>query len=263
MDKDLKLDITPESDPKLVFVVPYRDRAEHKHFFQQYMDNHILTDISDSIIYFVHQCDERPFNRGAMKNIGFLEIKRQYPDSYRNMTFVFNDVDTVPCRAGSIDYHTTSGVVKHFYGFKFALGGFFSINGGDFEKTNGFPNYWGWGLEDNAMNDRVLATGIRISRDTFYPIGDMNVIHLSHGTERRIAQTDINRYHTKQMWGTDGLNGINNINVVCDGEMMNVRGFNTTSSISQTLDTHYLNRKNANKLNARFGRPRGKVKMFL
>jgi hypothetical protein len=227
------------------------------------MRRHILTDVADWSIHFVHQCDDRPFNRGAMKNIGFLEIKRRYPDSYRDMTFVFNDVDTVPCRAGSVDYLTTHGTVKHFYGFEFALGGFFSVTGGDFEKTNGFPNYWGWGLEDNAMNDRVLAAGIRISRDSFFPIGDMRVIHLSHGAERRIAQTDVNRYYTKQMWGVDGLNGINDVDVVYAGDMMNVVGFSTTSSVAQSYDTHRLDAKGANKLHARFGRPRGKVRMFL
>jgi hypothetical protein len=255
--------MTSDVPPKLVFIVPYRDREQHKHFFTQYMRNHILADTTDWVIFFAHQDDDRPFNRGAMKNIGFLEVKRRYPDHYRNMTFVFNDVDTVPCRAGSVDYETTDGTVKHFYGFTYALGGFFSITGGDFEKTNGFPNYWGWGFEDNAMNERVLAAGIKISREKFYPIGDMNVIHLSHGKSRTISQHEINRYHMRRGWEHDGLNGIQGIVSSVKGEMINISQFQTRVSHVQVYGEHQLDGKNADVLHARFGRPRGRVKMFL
>jgi len=248
--------------PKLVFIVPYRNREQHKHFFAQYMRYHVLVDDTDWAIFFAHQDDSRPFNRGAMKNIGFLEVKRLYPDSYMDMTFVFNDVDTLPHRAGIINYKTTHGIVKHFYGFTYALGGFFSITGGDFEKTNGFPNYWGWGFEDNAMNDRVIASGIVVSRDQFYPIGDMNVIHLGHGATRTISQNDVNRYHTKRMWNYDGLNGIQGIVAKHFGDTINISQFQTIVSHNQVYEEHRLDKKGANKLPARL-RSRGKVKMFL
>ena len=186
-----------------------------------------------------------------MKNIGFLEVKKLYPESYRDMTFVFNDVDTLPCRAGSVDYKTTHGTVKHFYGFTYALGGFFSITGGDFEKTNGSPNYWGWGFEDNAMNERVLSAGITIARDAFYPIGDMNVIHLSHGATRNISQNEINRYHTRQGWIHDGLNGIQGVVSSHTGDTINISNFQTNVSHNQVYGAHHLDAKGANKLPAR------------
>ena len=253
----------PLSPPKLVFIVPYRDREHHKHFFTQYMKNHILSQVDDWAIFFAHQDDARPFNRGGMKNIGFMEVKKLYPESYRDMTFVFNDVDTVPCRAGSVSYETTHGTVKHFYGFTYALGGFFSITGGDFEKTNGFPNYWGWGFEDNAMNERVLAAGLTIARDTFFPIGDMNVIHLGHGTERTISQNEVNRYHMRHGWTHDGLNGIRGVVSSHDGDTINISNFQTNVSHNQVYEAHRLDVKGANKLPARLGRPRGRVKMFM
>ena len=60
--------------PKRVFVVPYRNRVQHKFFFSKYM-SFILEDKDDYEILFSHQCDARTFNRGAVKNIGFIAIK--------------------------------------------------------------------------------------------------------------------------------------------------------------------------------------------
>ena len=74
---------------KTVFIVPYRDRLEHLYFFQQYLP-FVLPDINnnnnniDYEVYFAHQKDTRPFNRGAMKNIGFLALKHKYPNDYKN-----------------------------------------------------------------------------------------------------------------------------------------------------------------------------------
>jgi hypothetical protein len=81
--------------PKKVFIVPYRNRVQHKFFFSKYM-SFILEDEDDYEIYFSHQCDARTFNRGATKDIGFLAVKAKYPNHYQNIDFVFNDVDTIP-----------------------------------------------------------------------------------------------------------------------------------------------------------------------
>ena len=62
--------------PKRIFVVPYRNRVQHKFFFSKYM-SYILEDKDDYEIYFTHQCDARTFNRGAIKNIGFIAAKNK------------------------------------------------------------------------------------------------------------------------------------------------------------------------------------------
>ena len=87
--------------PKKVFIVPYRNRIQHKFFFSKYMQ-FILEGETDYEIYFSHQCDARSFNRGATKNIGFLAMKQKYPNHYKDITFIFNDVDTMPYKKNLI-----------------------------------------------------------------------------------------------------------------------------------------------------------------
>lgn len=139
-----------------------------------------------------HQHDKRAFNRGAMKNIGFLAVKNKYPEHYKSITFVFNDVDTLPF-ASIFNYQTTQGIVKHFYGFEYALGGIVAITGADFEAVNGYPNYWGWGMEDRVLQERCLERQLRIDRQQFFPIGSPEILQLFDGVERLINPADMER----------------------------------------------------------------------
>ena len=178
--------------PKYVFIVPYRDREPHRVFFSTYIYK-IMEDIprDEWTFYFVHQNDARPFNRGAMKNIGFLALKEAYPNHYKDIVFIFNDIDTLPYDKNILNYHTEYGVVKHFYGFQFALGGIFSIRGVDFERINGFPNYWAWGGEDNLINERAKQFGLTIDRSNFYTIGNKNILQFADGMKRLICRDEL------------------------------------------------------------------------
>jgi hypothetical protein len=195
-----------------VFIVPFRDREAQRQVFEQHMKTQILANIPPDYyqIIYVHQRDGRSFNRGAMKNIGFLTVKSRYPDTYRNITLVFNDVDTLPVDTTVIpDYTTTPGVVKHFFGVPQALGGIFSITAGDFEALNGFPNYWTWGYEDNFMYQRVVAANLNIDRAVFYPVGDTAHIHQGqNGVTRVINRVEFDRYVRKV---PEGINTVQNL----------------------------------------------------
>lgn len=200
------------SPPNLVFIIPYRGREKQRDFFKRHM-SYILEDIPKTQykIFFVEQNDNRSFNRGALKNIGFLAMKDLYPDDYKNITFVFNDVDTMPYCKNFLDYDTTLGTIKHFYGFEFALGGIFSIKGDDFEKINGFPNFWAWGFEDNLIHKRAKLHGLIIDRSQFYPISDINIMHLSDGLVRNVNRTDFDIYMKDT---TEGWNSISMLNYI-------------------------------------------------
>jgi hypothetical protein len=203
--------------PKIIFIVPYRNRPQHKFFFSNYLKT-IMGDRNDYELYFSHQCDNRPFNRGGTKNIGFLAIKNKYPDSYKDITFVFNDIDTIPF-SDIFDFETVHGIVKHFYGFEYALGGIVSIKGSDFEATNGYPNFWGWGMEDTVLQNRCLRIGLNIDRSQFYQIGSPNIIHLFDGVSRTINRDD--SFRAKNDNGIDGLRTIHNLNYEIGDESSN------------------------------------------
>jgi hypothetical protein len=203
--------------PKRIFIVPYRNRIQHKFFFSKYM-SFILEDKDDYEIYFSHQCDARTFNRGAIKNIGFIAIKNKYPDNYKDITIIFNDVDTIPFFK-LFDYETTHGTVKHYYGFKYALGGIVVMKAGDFEKTNGFPCFWGWGMEDNVLQKRCEAVGLKIDRSTFYNIGSPEMLQLFDGISRIISKKDPWRGENDN--GIDGLKTISQLKYIIDEKSEN------------------------------------------
>lgn len=202
--------LNAKSYPSVVFIVPYRDREQQLQFFARHMD-HILEDTSpeDYLIYYVHQCDKREFNRGAMKNIGFMAIRDMYPGDYQKITLVFNDLDTMPYTKNFLNYETVPGTVKHFYGYEFALGGIVSINAGDFERINGFPNFWAWGFEDNALNLRVKSAGLKIDRSQFYPIYDKNIIQFADGLIRNVSRGEFERYVHNTKEGFDSIHNLN------------------------------------------------------
>jgi hypothetical protein len=221
--------------PKMIFIVPYRDRPQQLHFFKEQMKK-VLSSIptTDYKIYYSHQLDTRSFNRGAMKNIGFLAIKNKYPNDYKNITLIFNDVDTMPYTKNYLKYDTVHGVVKHLYGFKFALGGIVSIKAGDFEKTTGFPNFWAWGYEDNMLKTRVDKSGLTIDYTQFHRPDDGNILQLKDGPNRDVSRTEFNKYLNQD---TDGFADITNLTYDIDEDtcFINVKSFDTKTPANEII----------------------------
>lgn len=218
--------------PSTIFIVPYRDREQDKAFFLKMIPRYIeMSDCCEDLrnnykIIFAHQHDKRPFNRGATKNIGFLAMKKMYPQHYKDITFIFHDVDTIPKEMNKIPYKTTSGNVAHYYGVTFALGGIFAIKGSDFEKTNGFPCFWGWGLEDNEIQNRCLKSNLKIDRSIFYKMRDSKIYRSNDGIYRTIAKRDVTIYKFEQPDGIDKLTNLSwNFN---NDDMVNITSFETS-----------------------------------
>lgn len=229
--------------PKLVFIIPYRDREQQQHFFAKHMA-YVLSDMSpdDYKLYYIHQCDTRDFNRGAMKNIGFLMLKAKYPDTYQTITIVLNDVDTMPYTKGFLNYETTPGNVKHFYGFKNTLGGIVSINAGDFERINGFPNFWAWGYEDNLLQLRVERANLTIDRSQFYHIMDKNIMQMKDDIYRIINRTEFKQFTINT---AEGINSIQQLEYTIDEStgFVNVTQFSTGRDENKETNIQYDLRK--------------------
>ena len=258
--------------PSIIFVIPYRDRKEHLEQFRRHMKM-VMEDIESGTYRFliVHQCDTKSFNRGAMKNIGFITASRLYPNDYRNMTFVFNDVDSMPMRKNMWDYKTRHGIVKHYFGFDYTLGGIVSITGYDYERIGGFPNYWGWGYEDNELQKRVEKARIKIDRSIFFNTMDMNnIIQLNHGTLRVMNKDDFEKFSTNGIG--ENLYTIKELNyqlvpeagseTTIDIDFVNVSLFRTGYEESKKEQFVY-NLKNGNRPIVSFKRKNGNPKMLM
>jgi hypothetical protein len=215
-----------ENIPKKIFVVPYRDRERFLYVYMNHM-SWILEDEKDPYeIIISHQNDTRPFNRGAMKNLGFYYAKQKYPNHYKNIVFIFQDIDTMPGTKNIMDFNTTHGVVKHYFGYDFALGGIFSIMGSDFERINGFPNFWGWGFEDNTINTRCKHHKIVIDRSKMHPINSKMILQYVTGPYRMVDNKAVHKLITVS--ANKGLSEITNISTTINELRPNINMVNFT-----------------------------------
>ena len=132
---------------KLGVIVPYRNREEHLTLFKKSIEEYLnKMDIPFELLI-IEQYDDKPFNRGKLLNIGFIEAEKLKCDYV-----VFHDVDMLPI---SVDYsysetpiHLATNVTTNIRYF----GGVTMFSMDSFNKINGYPNeYWGWGFEDDEL----------------------------------------------------------------------------------------------------------------
>ena len=254
--------------PKLIFVVPYRNRPEQLHFFKQYM-SYIMEDVADNsyeIVISQQPDDKRSFNRGEVKNIGFIEMKNKYPDHYKDITFIFNDVDTVPYKKNLLNYETQKGIIKHFFGFISTLGGIVSIKGEDFEKINGFPNLWGWGCEDNILQIRAEKNNIKIDRSTFYHSGDMSIMQFQNDFFNNIMKNTSKNIMKEFTNNNGGINTIKELKTQHDGIYVNIINFKTEAEYNEkemiSMEASRINKLPKNDFQERAILYNNRFKMF-
>lgn len=143
------------------FIVPYRDRAAHLRQFVPHMTRRF----KDSPIYLIEQADDKPFNRGKLLNIGFLEYGIEFD------YVALHDIDMLPSKADysypEIPTHLATKVQQFRYKMPAPdyFGGVVLFNRQDFVNCNGYSNeFFGWGGEDNALYFHLQRIGMPIAR---------------------------------------------------------------------------------------------------
>jgi len=206
-------DIKENNKSSIAIIVPYRDniyqpRAEQLKQFIEYYHNFF----DNLTIYIIEQSeDNKKFNRGVLLNIGYLIAKPNNHDMY-----VFHDVDLISPKELVKVYRMISDTPIHIaslwdkYKTPYFSGGITSFKGTTFEKINGFPTlFFGWGGEDNAVNNRMLVNEISLLSIT--TTKNITINELAHKNTAKIVEL-VNKemrnniFNDIKIWKKDGLN---------------------------------------------------------
>lgn len=164
----------------IVVITPYRDRPRQKDTFISHMRAFLEEKGIPYIIVIAEQSDDgRPFNRGAMKNIGYLEVKKFLKATIiddSHVVYVNQDIDVLPKSQECIYAIPNEDTVYNPYGVKQCLAKIHMQSSKVMETSNGYPNnYWAWGLEDVCMQARAESHGFKIDRTNFEWLGTNNL----------------------------------------------------------------------------------------
>jgi len=138
-----------------ILIIPYRNREEHLKYF---IDNSVplLKKYMENMkVVIVEQTEGKPFNRGKLLNVVFKE----YEDECKYI--ITHDVDINPKKKAIIELYNDEVDDNVFKGILTSpcdtLAPIFKTNIKNLFVINGFPNnIWGWGVEDKAIQNRVL-----------------------------------------------------------------------------------------------------------
>lgn len=150
----------------LAFIVPYRSRPNH---LGQFIP-HYTRRFKDAKFFIIEQGDNKPFNRGKLLNIGFLEYGKDFD------YVALHDIDMLLSKGDYSYPEKPTHLATKVQQFKYSMpspdyfGGVVLFNRFDFAKVNGYSNnFFGWGGEDNQLYFECLKVGLEIERrDCFY-----------------------------------------------------------------------------------------------
>ena len=177
-----------------IIIIPYRNRKKHLDYFLEHSYPKLKNVLGNLEILIIEQNKGKKFNRGKLLNVGFTYINNNNNNNNNNNYF-FHDVDINPIHNKTLQKYaervSNNDILGIYTGAheknrrSYTLGGVIKMKGVVFRKMNGFPNnYWGWGVEDKALQNRAECFKIKIRtfmknndnrRHTFFKIfNDIN-----------------------------------------------------------------------------------------
>ena len=147
-----------------LIIVPFRKREPHLEIFMEDAVPLFRKYLAPFKVVVVEQSDDgQLFNRGQVINIGFNEYKNQAKYIYTH------DVDICPTDECVREIYTKTpltDIMGIYTSCWDTLGGIVKMDVKTYEDINGFPNtYWGWGVEDKALQNRAETYDKKISKN--------------------------------------------------------------------------------------------------
>lgn len=152
----------------VAILIPFRNRDNHLRILLNNLHPILYRQQLEYTIYVLKQADEKPFNKGKLFNIGYLEAKKE-----NHTCFVFHDVDLIPendhilygCVRSPMHLSRAVNTFNYKLPYKNLLGGVAAWKTDEFEQVNGWSNLFvNWGGEDDDMSYRAIANKLSIFR---------------------------------------------------------------------------------------------------
>ena len=170
-----------------IIIVPYRNREVQLQLFIQNVVPLFEKYLKNFKLVIVEQEEGKLFNRGKILNIGFNEYKDNA------LCFITHDIDIQPNEKAILEFYCNKNknndinnsnniihiddndapsdidnhkIVGIYTSECNTLGGIIKFNKCIFTKINGYTNdYWGWGCEDKALQNRAELLGTNIHKN--------------------------------------------------------------------------------------------------
>jgi hypothetical protein len=260
---------------RLAIIVPYRAREAHLKAFLPALRMHFTRDkLGREIPYrvlIIEQSSDLPFNRGALKNIGFKL-------SCADADYVcFHDIDYLPILA---DYSWSDVPVRIiWYGLqerpimpgrsnrtvRHDPATFFSavvlMPNSIFTQVNGYANsYWGWGSEDVDLRNRLITSGAYLGRrdGTFQPLDHDNEGFRPDGSRAPIGLVNRRIFLSRWSIGSDNAmhaDGLKNVSYEIVNRVTISNILEQRSALWEKVTVKLLMQPSLEQLEAIKGRP--------
>ncbi|XP_019219208.1 beta-1,4-galactosyltransferase 1 isoform X1 [Oreochromis niloticus] len=202
-----------EALQKVAIIIAFRYREEHLKYWLHYLHPILQRQQLDYGVYVIKQDGNDTFNKCRLLNTGYAEALKEYDYN----CFVFNDVDVIPMddrntyKCFSQPRHLAVSLDKFNFRLPYVqcFGGATSLSKEQYLKINGFPNnYWGWGGEDDDIYNRVVTSGMSISR----PNSEIGKCRMIRHNRDKLNDPNPQRFnllsHTQETMYKDGINSL-------------------------------------------------------